>query len=97
MYCAKPCLSDEEADQTENYLRFINAGDFVGMQPRFSDDYTRLAFVASEDKILSRSGSYQLKSVSWPCSEGTAPTTVIDYHKAYPSDEDHFAGIYGHK
>ena len=35
------------------------------MQPRFSQDYSRLCYIASEEKFLTHSGNYQLKYIHW--------------------------------
>lgn len=32
----------------------------------FSKDFTRLMYIASEQKFLSHSGNYQLKYLNWP-------------------------------
>ena len=36
------------------------------MQPRFSRDFTKLAYVAREEKFLSHTTNYELKMMQWP-------------------------------
>ena len=50
----------------DNYVQCLNAGEYFGMLPRFSKDYSRLAYIGSTDKFLSHSGNYQLKAMDWP-------------------------------
>lgn len=66
------------------------------MQPRFSQDYSKLAFIASTNKFLSHSGNYQLKCMSWPFTSEQDTQTLIDYKEAYPEDKDAFAGLFGY-
>ena len=62
-YVSDPKYSKQDADKEENYIAKLNEGDYFSMQPRFSNDYSRLCFVASEQKFLTHSGNYQLKSM----------------------------------
>ena len=59
------------------------------MQPRFSRDFTKLAYVCRDTKFLSHTTCYQLKQMSWPLAEDQEPTseTIIDRVAGYP-DED---------
>ena len=65
------------------------------MQPRFSQDFTKLTYFGSETKFLSHTGNYQLKMLSWPQQQHSPPEIVIDKIRDYPSDDQEFAGLYG--
>lgn len=49
---------DEVPKESKNYIQILNEGDYVGMQPRFSRDFSKLCYVASESKFLSHSSNY---------------------------------------
>lgn len=57
-YIKDPKFKKDEAEKEENYVKCLNNGDYFGMQPKFSSDYTKLAFIASSNKFLSHSGNY---------------------------------------
>jgi hypothetical protein len=49
----------------EQKLYWLKDGDeiqltseFMAMQPKFSPDFTKLCYIASDDKFLSHSGNY---------------------------------------
>ena len=68
------------------------------MQPRFSRDFSKIAYVARDTKFLSHSANYQLKQLSWPLDEASEPVaeTLIDRVAACPNDDQEFAGLYGY-
>lgn len=92
VYVKKPCFKKEDVP-AKAYTQVLNPGEYVGMQPRFSEDYSRLCYIASEEKFLSHSGNYQLKYMDWPSTE---PKKVIDYMQEYPDDKSDFCGLYGY-
>lgn len=63
----------------------------MAMQPRFTRDFSKIAYVARDEKFLSHTTNYQLKQLNWPVNTaaGGAPTseTLIDRFANYPSDE----------
>ena len=99
-YIKEPKFKKEEVKELAqaDYVACLNPGEYVGMQARFSHDYSRLCYVASENKFLSHSGNYQLKYLAWPIKEGEqpAPVTVLDYISEYPEDDGVFSGLYGY-
>ena len=71
------------------------------MQPRFSRDFSKIVYVARDEKFLSHTTNYQLKSLRWPMSNvadesAAASETLIDRVAACPSDQQEFAGLYGY-
>jgi len=38
----------------------------MAVHANFSKDYSKLLYLASEEKFLSHSGTYQLKYLKWP-------------------------------
>ena len=61
----------------------------MAMQPRFSRDFSKIAYVARDAKFISHTTNYQLKMMQWPLVDEApaASTTIIDRMPAYPSDE----------
>ena len=58
-YIANPVFKDSDVpEEAPQYITCLNEGDYMGMQPRFSDDYKRLAYIASTEKFLTHSGNY---------------------------------------
>jgi len=60
--------------------------EYLAMQPRFSKDFTKLVYVAREEKFISHSGCYQLKLLSWPVVKGESKI-ICDIEKDYPKDD----------
>lgn len=59
MYVRDPKFKKEDVPSSiEDYIQILNKGDYVGMQPRFCKDFSKLCFVASESKFLSHSSNY---------------------------------------
>lgn len=93
-YCKSPIFK-KDSEVMPGFLQALSEPDYVGMQPRFSDDYSRLAWFASTERFLTHSGNYQLKFREWP--DLMKPVrTAIDLFKGYPGEEDTFAGIFGY-
>ncbi len=63
------------------------------MQPKFNNDFTKLAFFGTEQKFLSHSGNYQLRQFDWPIT-GEPSQVLIDL--VLVVDNEDFAGIYGY-
>ena len=86
-YVKDPVYKKDEVDKVEEgkYLTCVNPGEYVGMQARFSDDYTRLCYFASTNQFLSHSGNYEMKYLKWPLAD-EKPVTVIPEIKEYPDD-----------
>ena len=84
----KKLPSTEQADLTQ-YLKQINPkAEYMAMQPRFSSDFSKLAYIARDAKFLSHTTCYQLKQLQWPIPEGlTTSETVIDRMADYPTDD----------
>lgn len=56
-------------------------------------------YYGTKDKFISHCGNYQLRYLRWPPASpdaGVESELVVDKVKAYPKDEDEFAGIYGY-
>ena len=96
-YIKTPKFKKDDAEKEENYIQCLNKGEYFGMQPRFSKDYTRLAYIASSNKFLSHSGNYELKSINWPFTSESDTQTVLDYKEEYPTDDGHYAGLFGYQ
>ena len=67
LYIRDPKFKKEEVEgaASNDYVECLNPGEYLGMQARFSHDYSRLCYIGSEDKFLSHSGNYQLKYIDW--------------------------------
>ena len=65
------------------------------MHPRFSDDHSKLAYVGCEEKFLSHTTNFKLKTIAWPPNETASSDTVLPQYEVYPSDQDEFCGLYG--
>lgn len=65
------------------------------MQPKFNQDFTKLAFFGSKQKFLSHSGNYQLSQFAWPIKNVDEPAEILVDLVPEIKDED-FAGIYGY-
>mmetsp|Transcript_10941 Transcript_10941/g.14770 ORF Transcript_10941/g.14770 Transcript_10941/m.14770 type:complete len:126 (+) Transcript_10941:860-1237(+) len=94
----KKKLPKEGEATAQSYMRQINpAAEYMAMQPRFSRDFTKLAYVARDQKFISHTTCYQLKQMAWPATgEEATSETVIDRVAAYPTDDQEFAGMYGY-
>ena len=65
----EPCFDKKKLPKEEDgekiaasYLKQINpAKEYMAMQPRFSRDYSKLAYVGRETKFLSHTTCYELK------------------------------------
>jgi hypothetical protein len=69
----------------------------MAMQPRFSEDFTKLVYFGRETKFLSHTSNYQLMMIPWPTQANpTSSETLIDRIAEYPSDDQEFAGLYGY-
>jgi hypothetical protein len=66
LYVKDPVYTEDEAEKLNEYILFLNEEDFMGMQPQFSNDFSKLCYIASTNKFLSHSGNYQLKYQKWP-------------------------------
>jgi len=88
----KPAFKKEDVSK----CHVLSDSDFMAIQPRFSDDFKRLVYIASETKFLSHSSNYKLKSIDWTAIE-SASTLNTDCFNSYPTDSDEFAGLYGHQ
>jgi hypothetical protein len=81
-------------------MRQINPeSEYLAMQPKFSKDFSRLAYVGRDEKFLSHSGTYQLKMLEWPSvseEHKSKSETILDVFKDIPSVEDDFGGLYGY-
>ena len=53
----------------------------MAVQPKFSDDFSKLVYIGTKDKFLSHSGNYQLRYLRWPPSSPAEQSIlVIDKH-----------------
>lgn len=78
-------------------MKCLNSEEFMAINPKFSDDFSKLLYIGTKDKFISHTGNFQLKYLSWPItSESQSSNLVIDKVKAYPKKEDDFAGIFGY-
>ena len=73
-------------------MKQINpANEYMAMQPRFCRDFSKIVYVARDEKFLSHTTNYQLKSLSWPLSnndsENPESENLIDRVPGCPSDE----------
>jgi len=60
IYVKEPKFSKEDADKVEEgkHHQVLNKNEYVGMQPKFSFDFSRLSYIASDKKFLSHAGNY---------------------------------------
>ena len=63
--------------------------EYIAMRPRFSHDFTKLVYLGSDTKFLSHTGNYQLRLLTWPCTQNSCQTseTLIDRFEEYPEDD----------
>jgi hypothetical protein len=80
----------------EPYIKCLNPDEFVAINPRFSEDHSKLLYFGSKDRFISHSGNMQLRYLKWPPTGEEGSTLVIDKHPSYPTDDQDFAGIYGY-
>jgi hypothetical protein len=67
----KKKLASQDESAASTYLRQVNPeAEFMAMQPRFSRDFSKLAYIARDQKFLSHTTCYQLKQLQWPIAEG---------------------------
>lgn len=96
-YVSDPLFKNDEADKAETYLVNLTPDNYMAMHPRFSEDYSVLSFIGSENKFLSHTGNYQLKYFKWNNGKPGEPETAIGYKEEYPADEDEFCGLFGYQ
>ena len=78
-------------------MRQINPeNEFLAMHPRFTHDFTALAYIARDEKFLSHTTNYQMKMMSWPQEETPVSETIVDRYPDYPSKDTEFCGFYGY-
>jgi len=61
---SEPCTDKKKAPESfsnPNYRVCLNKDEFIGIQPRFSEDYSRLAYIGKDQSFTTHSGCYQLK------------------------------------
>ena len=76
-----------EKAESADYMKQINPkSEFVSVHPRFSDDYSKLAYVGCEEKFLSHTTNFKLKTITWPLSDTASSETVLPQYEEYPSD-----------
>jgi hypothetical protein len=100
-YITEPVTDKKKVDkESKTYMRRVNPeAEYLAMQPRFTRDFSKIAYIGRTEKFISHSGNYELKTLKWPLPEGEGPTdseTVISRMSEYPSDEAEFAGLYGY-
>jgi hypothetical protein len=85
-------------EDKSQYMKCLNEDEFMSINPKFSDDFSKLLYIGTKEKFISHTGNFQLKYLSWPItSDSWSSTLVIDKVKEYPSCADvDFAGIYGY-
>jgi len=100
-YIADPVFDKKKVDaENKSYIRRVNPeNEYLAMQPRFTRDFSKIAYIGRTEKFLSHSGNYELKTLSWPLPEGDGPAeseTVVNRMSEYPADDAEFAGLYGY-
>ena len=86
-----------ENTEKDAYMRQINPeNEFLAMHPRFTHDFTALAYIARDEKFLSHTTNYQMKMMSWPQEETPVSETIVDRYPDYPSKDTEFCGFYGY-
>jgi hypothetical protein len=99
-HITEPIFDKKKLTENEAYLRQINSeGEYVAMQPRFSTDFSKLAYIGRDEKFISHSGNYELKLIKWPGDSGTEvpPSEVIlPRMKEYPADDSEYCGLFGY-
>ena len=96
LYHLKEPVFDKKKVPAEAYITCLNPGDYMAIQPIFSNDFSRLLFVGRREGFISHTANFQLMMLKWPPSEGQPSDIVIDTFKRYPSNEDSFSGLYGY-
>ena len=95
-YIPKPVFDKKEMLVIkDDYMKCMNIGEFMACGPKFSDDYSKLIYVGAEDKFISHTGNYQLRSLRWPPRDEDESFLVVDKFQDYPKQKDEFCGIYG--
>lgn len=64
----------------------------MAIQPKFSKDLSKMAYISSTEQFISHSGNYELKVMDWETKE---VKTVIKQFQTIPEGAE-FCGLYGY-
>ena len=67
------------------YLKCLNPKEFLSINPKFSEDFSKLLFIGVKESFISHTTNFQLSYLNWPPVEGIESTLVIDKFKRYPN------------
>ncbi len=96
-YIREPVFDKKKLPTEGLYMKCLNPLEFMSINPKFSDDFSKLLYIGTKDKFISHTGNFQLRYLSWPItSDEQESTLVVDKWQAYPKQEDTFAGIFGY-
>ena len=98
-YVREPVFDKKKIPIEGVYMQCLNPSEFMAVCPRFSDDFSKLMYFGAKEKFISHCGNYQLRYLKWPpTSENECQDSelVVDKFKAYPTEQDEFAGIFGY-
>lgn len=70
---------------TATYLKCLNPKEFLSINPKFSEDFSKLLFIGVKESFISHTTNFQLSYLNWPPVEGIESTLVIDKFKRYPN------------
>jgi hypothetical protein len=104
LYYVKEPVYEKKQVQTEEsssrqYMQCLSSDEFMSVNPKFSDDFSKLLYIGAKEKFISHTGNFQLRYLSWPIKEGECEhsSLVIDKFARYPSEaSDEFAGVFGY-
>ena len=55
LYVKEPKFSEEDSNKVENYIQVLSKSDYVGLGAQFSNDFSKLIYIGSEQKFISHS------------------------------------------
>ena len=71
-------------DTDTQYIKCLNPKDYLAINPKFSDDFSKLLYVGAKEVFISHTTNFQLSYLNWPPVEGVESTVAIDKFKRYP-------------
>jgi len=49
---------DKKKLPAESYMRCLNPSEYMAINPKFSDDFSRLIYFGAKDKFISHTGNF---------------------------------------
>ena len=70
-YLREPVFDKKQLpEDTSQYMQCLNGEEFMAINPKFSEDFSKLLYFGAKDKFISHTGNFQLRYLSWPPKGG---------------------------